>query len=64
MHTASILSPFVCICAYVCHYQPFTMQQDFEGGVYWDELAVICSGIFEGGRILRCGGNMIHPVGN
>ena len=33
------------------------MQRYFEGGVYWDELAKICSRIFKDGGILRsrCG---------
>ena len=25
--------------------QPHTMRRDFEGGVYWDELAEICGDI-------------------
>ena len=30
--------------------QPFTMQQDFKGGVFWDELAEICGDIL---RVVR-----------
>ena len=49
VHTASIISLFVCIynaCAYTCKScWPFTMQQDFEGGIYWDELAETCGDI-------------------
>ena len=29
------------------------MQQNFEGGVYWDKLAETYNDIFEGSRIMR-----------
>ena len=44
-YTAPIVGPFVCACAYGNRCQPLTMRQDFEGGVYWDELADKCGDI-------------------
>ena len=49
VYAASITSPFVCmynVCAhtyYCC--RPFIMRRDFEGSIYWDELAEIRSDI-------------------
>ena len=69
MHTASIISLFVCIynaCAYACKScWPFTMQWDFEGGIYWDELAETCGNIsrvvgFWG--VARFRGNMVFAL--
>ena len=35
-----------CVCTYIFYScQPCTKQQDFKGGVCWDELAEICSDI-------------------
>ena len=34
-----------CVHMYVYHCQPCTMRRDFEGCVYWNELAGICSNI-------------------
>ena len=45
----SIISLFVCTYNARMHTQivvdPRTMRQDFEGGIYWDELAEICGEI-------------------
>ena len=53
----------ICIHLYCC--RPFTMWQDFEGGVYWVELAEICGEIsrvagFRG--VVRFRGNMVHYI--
>ena len=45
VYTASIISLFVCACAYGYCCRPLTMRRDFEGGVYWDELADRCGEI-------------------
>ena len=34
-----------CPCAYGNFYRPLTMRRDFEGGVYWDEMADRCGDI-------------------
>ena len=34
-----------CACAYWYSCRPFTIQRDFEGGVYWDELVDRCGDI-------------------
>ena len=50
-YTASIISLFVWTyntrarILYCCRLS--TMWRDFEGGVYWDELAETCSEVFE-----------------
>ena len=55
-----------CACAYGNCCQSLTMRRDFEGGVYWDELADRCSEIsravgfrgavrFRGNTVLRLG---------
>ena len=44
---------------------PFTMWQDFEGGIYWDELAETCDDIFKGSGIqgvVRFQGNTVAIV--
>ena len=41
-YTASVISLLLCVCAYIYCCRPRTMRWDFEGGVYWDELAEIC----------------------
>ena len=33
------------MCTYVYHCRPYTMWQDFKGGIYLDELAEICGDI-------------------
>ena len=40
---------------YNYHFQPFTMQGDFGGDVYWDELAEICGDISRVVGFLRYG---------
>ena len=52
-------------CAYGNFCRPLTMQRDFEGGVYWDELADRCGDIlraagFRGAARFR--GNMVFWV--
>ena len=68
-HTASIISLFVCTynaCAYTCKScWPFTMQRDFEGGIYWDELAETCGDIsraVEFWGVARFRGNMVFAL--
>ena len=67
VYTASIISLFVCmymcVCAYVNRWWPRTMRWNFEGSVYWDELAEICGKIwraagFQGAARFR--GNMVY----
>ena len=59
VYAASIISLFVSI--YSC--RPFTIQQDFEGGAYWDELAKICSKLLRAGfwGVARFQGNTVRP---
>ena len=54
-----------CVCAYGSCCQPLTMRRDFEGGVYWDELADRCGEIlrmagFQGA--VRFRGNMVLAI--
>ena len=55
-----------CPCAYGNCCRPLTMRRDFEGGVYWDELADRCGDIsraagFRGAARFR--GNTVSMVG-
>ena len=50
MHIHSINSRPICMhalytCTYIYRCRPFTMWQDFEGGIYWDKLAETCCDI-------------------
>ena len=52
-------------CAYVNCCRPLTMRRDFEGGVYWDELADRCGDIsrvvgFQG--VVTFQGNTVNHV--
>ena len=54
-----------CLCTYGNCCRPLTMRQDFEGGVYWDELAERCGDIsraaeFQG--VARFRGNTVFYI--
>ena len=41
IYSFNIMNMFICTCNACVHCQPCTMWQDFEGGIYWDELVEI-----------------------
>ena len=49
----SICMHVQCACAYIYCCQPRTMRRDFEGGVYWDELAddILSAARFRGNTV-------------
>ena len=58
----------ICVCAYIYCWQSFTMRQDFEGGIYWDECAETCCGIrgavrFQGNTVYKMCIECYHIMG-